>query len=78
MTNQADPNTRARMSNGCAIGGVCLLLLAGVAPGGWYPAIPLFLGLLLIGISHVLTPCRDQITKWWRHRLLSWGGKKSE
>jgi hypothetical protein len=69
---------RVRLSIGCAIGGVFLSLLAGVMPGGWYPAIPLFLGLLLICISHVLTPCRDQITPWWRRRLRSWVGVKTE
>jgi hypothetical protein len=69
---KADSKTRISISNGCAIGGVLLLLLAGALPSGWYPVIPLFLGLLLIGISHVLTPCQDQITQWWRQRLLSW------
>jgi len=71
-------NIRIRVSNGCAIGGVFLLLLAGISPSEWHPAIALFLGLLLICISHVLTPCQDQITQWWRQRLLSRGSKKSE
>jgi len=67
-------NIRIRVSNGCAMGGVLLLLLAGISPSEWHPVIPFLLGLLLIGISHILTPCRDQITRWWRQRLLSWSG----
>jgi hypothetical protein len=58
--------------------GVLLLLLAGISPSEWHPVIPFLLGLLLIGISHVLTPCRDQITQSWRQRLRSWAGKKTE
>ena len=65
---------RVRLSIGCAMSGVFLLLLAGALPSDWYPVIPLFLGLLLVCISHVLTPCRDQITQWWRQRLLSSSG----
>jgi hypothetical protein len=69
-------STRIRLSNGCAIGGVFLLLVAGTLPGGWYLTIPLFLGLLLICISHLLTPCQDQITLWWRQRLRSWMSRR--
>jgi hypothetical protein len=32
-------------------------------------AIPLFIGPELIGLPHVLTPCQDQITRWWRSRI---------
>jgi hypothetical protein len=49
---------------------VSLLLAAVALPAAWYPALPLFLGLALIGVSHVLTPCQDQMTRWWR-RLIS-------
>jgi hypothetical protein len=78
MNERMTSTNRSRLSIGCAISGVFLLLLAAALPSDWYPAIPLFLGLLLLCISHVLTPCRDQITQWWRRRLLSWGGKKTE
>jgi hypothetical protein len=57
------------ISSMCAVAGVLLLVLAGMLPAAWYPAIPLFLGLALLVVSHVLTPCRDQITQWWRRRI---------
>ena len=31
--------------------------------------VQLFAGLACIAISHALTPCQDQITRWWRARL---------
>jgi len=61
--------SRIKISNGCAVVGVLLLVLASVLPAGWYPVLPLFLGLALIVVSHVLTPCQDQITRWWRRRI---------
>lgn len=60
---------RNRVSGICALFGVALLVVAAVLPSEWYPAAPLFLGLLLIAVSHVLTPCQDQITRWWRSRI---------
>ena len=56
--------TRIAASNGCACGGVLLLVLAGLAPVEWYPAVALFLGLALLAVSHVLTPCQDRIAVW--------------
>jgi len=64
------PGSRARISSGFAGVGVFLLALASVSPSGWYPIVPLFVGLALIAISHVLTPCQDQITRWWVSRVL--------
>ncbi|MGQ0653473.1 MAG: hypothetical protein ACT4P4_14595 [Betaproteobacteria bacterium] len=61
---------RTRISGACAAAGVLLLLVASALPDDWYPALPFFLGLALIAASHVLTPCQDQITRWWRHRIL--------
>lgn len=61
--------TRASVSSLCACAGVILLLLACGLPEDWYPVFPLFLGLGLIAVSHVLTPCQDQITRWWRERI---------
>ena len=57
---------RASVSGACAAVGVLLLVAAGVSPAEWHPAVALFAGLALLVVSHVLTPCRDQITRWWR------------
>lgn len=65
--------TRVRISNAFAAAGVALLVLAGVSPEDWVPAIPLFGGIACLAVSHVLTPCEDQITKWWRARLKNHG-----
>jgi hypothetical protein len=65
-----NPETRAKASGWCAAAGVLLMALATFLPADWYPAVPLFLGLALLGVSHFLTPCMDQITRWWRHRVL--------
>ena len=61
------PELRAKVSSACAALGVMLLVVAGVIAD---PAIPALAGVALLAASHVLTPCRDQITKWWRHRVL--------
>jgi len=60
---------RAAASGICAAAGVGLLVLAVGLPASWHPAIALFTGLALIAVSHVLTPCQDQITRWWRRRI---------
>ena len=57
------------MSSFLALIGVLLVVLACFLPAGWHPEVPLFAGLALICVSHVLTPCRDQITQWWRKRI---------
>src|SRR6185436_70636 len=62
--------SRARISSGFAGVGVLLLVLASVSPAGWYPVVQLFVGLALITVSHVLTPCQDQLTRWWNSRVL--------
>ena len=64
-----DQMTKETASKACAAAGVVLLLLAVSVPLPWEPAIPLFIGLALIAVSHVLTPCQDQITRWWRSRI---------
>ena len=61
--------TKEAVSKACAAIGVVLLLLAVAVPLPWEPVIPLFIGLALIAVSHVLTPCQDQITRWWRSRI---------
>ena len=57
------------VSFACAGPGVAMVVLATVFFPHWYSAPLLFGGLALIAISHVLTPCRDQITRWWRARI---------
>jgi len=54
------------VSGACAAAGVGLLVLATLLPEEWHPAVALFAGLALLAVSHVLTPCQDQITRWWR------------
>lgn len=57
------------VSFACAGPGVAMVMLGSVVPSHWYPVPILFAGLVLIATSHVLTPCRDQITRWWRSRI---------
>jgi hypothetical protein len=57
--------SRTGASHACAAIGVALLIAAGVL----HDPLSLFAGLLFIAISHVLTPCKDQITRWWRERI---------
>jgi hypothetical protein len=61
--------TKAAASNICASVGVLLLVFAGIAPAEWDPAVALFLGLVLLAVSHVLTPCLDRIAVWRKQRL---------
>jgi hypothetical protein len=56
--------TRATASSICAGFGVLLLIFAGVAPAEWHAAVALFVGLALLAVSHVLTPCLDRIAVW--------------
>lgn len=58
-----------RISNRCAVVGVLLLALASVLPADAYAIPALAVGLGLIAFSHVLTPCRDQLTEWWSSRI---------
>ena len=61
--------SKVAASNACASVGVFLLIFAGAAPENWYPALALFVGLGLLMVSHVLTPCLDRIAVW-RKQLL--------
>jgi len=58
-----------RVSSACAALGVFMVVLATVLPAYWYAVPLLFAGIALIAVSHVLTPCQDQITRWWRSRI---------
>jgi hypothetical protein len=48
--------------------GVLLLVAAGLAPADWRPEVPLLLGLVLLAVAHVLTPCEGRITVWKKTR----------
>ena len=61
--------SRVSISNGFAAAGVFLLISATLSPATWYPAAQLFTGLACLVVSHVLTPCQDQITRWWNERI---------
>jgi hypothetical protein len=58
-----------RISSACAALGVFMVVLATFLAAPWHPVPLLFAGLALIAVSHVLTPCQDQITRWWRSRI---------
>jgi len=58
-----------RISSACAALGVFTVVLATLLPAHWQPVPLLFAGITLIAVSHVLTPCQDQITRWWRSRI---------
>jgi hypothetical protein len=61
---------RDRTSQICAAIGVVLLVAASVLQDQTYAVFGFLVGLAFIAVAHVLTPCRDQITRWWRERVL--------
>ena len=67
---------RVALSHGFAAAGVLLLICATVSPADWYPAVQLLTGIGCLAVSHVLTPCKDQITRWWRGRLSKFWGRE--
>jgi hypothetical protein len=68
MAERKYSRTRVTASNWCAAAGVLLLILAGLSPADWYPLVPFFLGLALIAVAHVLTPCKERIAEWRKAR----------
>ncbi len=52
---------RVSASRLCAAAGVLLMMLATVLPETWYPVAPLFAGIVLLCVSHVLTPCVERL-----------------
>lgn len=52
---------RFTVSQGCAAGGVLLLVLCVLVPAHWYPVVLFFAGLALLAISHGLTPCVERL-----------------
>src|SRR5438132_7727857 len=69
MNDRTHSSARVAISNGLAGVGVLLFVSASVSPAAWYPIVQLFAGLVSIAISHVLTPCRNQLTHWWTARI---------
>jgi len=55
------PPRRVTLSRGCAAVGVLLLILCVLVPEHWYPVLWFFLGLALLAVSHVLTPCVERL-----------------
>lgn len=63
-----DPPMRVRLSHVCAAAGVVLLISSVLLPADWHPVVPLFAGLALLAVSHVLTPCVERIEQLRRAR----------
>jgi formate hydrogenlyase subunit 3/multisubunit Na+/H+ antiporter MnhD subunit len=62
------PPRRVTLSQGFATAGVVLLMLCVLVPEHWYPVLLLFLGLALLAVSHVLTPCEERLARLRRAR----------
>ena len=61
---------RDRASQACAAIGVLLMVAASLLHDEAYAVYLFLVGLAFVAFAHVLTPCRDQITRWWRERVL--------
>lgn len=57
--------SKTAISSACACAGVVLLVFAGL----WHSAAAMMAGLVLLVVSHALTPCLDRIAVW-RKQLL--------
>lgn len=62
------PPMRVRLSHICAAAGVVLLISCVLLPADWHPVLPLFAGLALLAVSHVLTPCVERLEQLRRAR----------
>ena len=62
------PPRRITVSHGFAAAGGILLILCVFVPEHWYPVALLFGGLVLLSISHILTPCEERLAKLRRAR----------
>jgi hypothetical protein len=54
---------RVNLSHACSTAGVLLLMACVLAPEHWYPVALLFLGIALLAVAHVLTPCEERLEK---------------
>lgn len=59
----APPPKRVKLSHACSTAGVLLLMACVLVPEQWYPVVLLFLGIALLAIAHVLTPCVERLEK---------------
>ena len=55
--------SRVRLSHVCSTAGVLLLMACALVPEHWYPVALLFIGIALLAIAHVLTPCEERLEK---------------
>ena len=60
---------KARLSRALAALGVLLFVSASASPAEWYPIAQLFSGLACLAVSHVLTPCENDLRPWWKAQL---------
>jgi hypothetical protein len=67
-STEPKPPMRVRLSHVCAAAGVVLLISSVLLPADWHPVVPLFAGLALLAVSHVLTPCVERIEQLRRAR----------
>ncbi|HEU4351296.1 MAG TPA: hypothetical protein VFR66_05435 [Burkholderiales bacterium] len=54
---------RVRASHAFSTVGVLLLMACALVPEQWYPVALLFLGIALLAVAHVLTPCEERLEK---------------
>jgi hypothetical protein len=54
---------RVKLSHACSTAGVLLLMACALVPEHWYPVALLFIGIALLAIAHVLTPCEERLEK---------------
>jgi hypothetical protein len=59
----ASSGKRVKLSHACSTAGVLLLMACALVPAHWHPVVLLFLGIALLAIAHVLTPCEERLEK---------------
>jgi hypothetical protein len=57
------------VSIGFASFGVLLFVTAVALPAEWYPMVQFLVGIACLAVSHALTPCEDDLTRWWKAQL---------
>jgi len=51
------------LSHASSTAGVLLLMACVLVPEHWYPVALLFLGIALLAVAHILTPCEERLEK---------------
>lgn len=59
----APSSRRVSLSHACSTAGVLLLMACTLVPADWYPVALLFIGIALLAIAHVVTPCEERLEK---------------